>query len=216
MNIDLIIALIGNYMVLQIVYVNVMKCKRIGIINRIAFIISILVGFIAVPVLAPIIRTLIHSTGLYDVLVNGVGIILSNGSYNMLSAYSGSQDIPKWMLTVFEQLGSSSSITASTYVVKIIIRILVFVISIAIVRVVFMLFFDVTKIVSKMPVIEQFDHILGAAYGVIEVIFILWIVMFAGFFLLGSKFAVVNENIDKIYLLKMMYTYNPLMIFIKK
>lgn len=171
---------------------------RRGFVKNLAFNISIIACIILAPLLHPLIFKVVEGTGLYDAI------------YNYLDGFIKTINV--------SGINATKAVPAASvaYVTKMIIRVMVYIISFAIIRIASGLLINTATIFTRMPVLKSIDKMLGGAFGLIKAFIVLWLIMFVCKFITVAEISksiadIVNGN----SFFKFMYNYNPLTLWLE-
>ncbi|MGL6198241.1 MAG: hypothetical protein ACRC3H_04825 [Lachnospiraceae bacterium] len=186
------------------ILLNAYRYSRSGFINNATSLSAIIIGFLLMPILTPLIRTLlIKYTGIYDFFLNyGEKLI------NVVIAEANSVEI----LQPF--VHSVTSITSNS-IANFIVKIISFIITVLIVKILLKIILSASKvgtsIVNRFSVTSMFNRVLGFIYGLVLQCVMLWVAFYI--LTLLSYFTTVNSLLAWILQLPIfnwLHEHNPL------
>lgn len=170
-------------------------------INLVAFIIAILITFI---LYRPIANVIINSTqvdeNLQATIENQIGEVISN------DAETGAIE------SATNSILQGGSRTLAINIIYGITMIVLFIIA----RIALIFISAIANMVSKLPILNQFNKLGGIIYGLLRGVIIVYVIlMVVNLIITLNPTGKIKENIDETYLAKTMCEYNILNVFFK-
>lgn len=170
-------------------------------INLVAFIIAILITFI---LYRPIANVIINSTqvdeNLQAAIENQIGEVISN------DAETGAIE------SATNSILQGGSKTLAINIIYGITMIVLFIIA----RIALIFISAIANMVSKLPILNQFNKLGGIIYGLLRGVIIVYVIlMVVNLIITLNPTGKIKENIDETYLAKTMCEYNILNVFFK-
>ena len=170
-------------------------------INLVAFIIAILITFI---LYRPIANVIINSTqvdeNLQAAIENQIGEVISN------DAETGAIE------SATNSILQGGSKTLAINIIYGITMIVLFIIA----RIALIFISAIANMVSKLPILNQFNKLGGIIYGLLRGVIIVYVIlMVINLIITLNPTGKIKENIDETYLAKTMCEYNILNVFFK-
>lgn len=170
-------------------------------INLVAFIIAILITFI---LYRPIANVIINSTqvdeNLQATIENQIGEVISN------DAETGAIE------SATNSILQGGSKTLAINIIYGITMIVLFIIA----RIALIFISAIANMVSKLPILNQFNKLGGIIYGLLRGVIIVYVIlMVVNLIITLNPTGNIKENIDETYLAKTMCEYNILNVFFK-
>lgn len=170
-------------------------------INLVAFIIAILITFI---LYRPIANVIINSTqvdeNLQAAIENQIGEVISN------DAETGAIE------SATNSILQGGSKTLAINIIYGITMIVLFIIA----RIALIFISAIANMVSKLPILNQFNKLGGIIYGLLRGVIIVYVIlMVVNLIITLNPTGNIKENIDETYLAKTMCEYNILNVFFK-
>ncbi len=170
-------------------------------INLVAFIIAILITFI---LYRPIANVIINSTqvdeNLQATIENQIGEVISN------DAETGAIE------SATNSILQGGSKTLAINIIYGITMIVLFIIA----RIALIFISAIANMVSKLPILNQFNKLGGIIYGLLRGVIIVYVIlMVVNLIITLNPTGKIKENIDETYLAKTMCEYNILNVFFK-
>lgn len=170
-------------------------------INLVAFIIAILITFI---LYRPIANVIINSTqvdeNLQAAIENQIGEVISN------DAETGAIE------SATNSILQGGSKTLAINIIYGITMIVLFIIA----RIALIFISAIANMVSKLPILNQFNKLGGIIYGLLRGVIIVYVIlMVVNLIITLNPTGKIKENIDETYLAKAMCEYNILNVFFK-
>ena len=170
-------------------------------INLVAFMIAILITFI---LYRPIANVIINSTqvdeNLQAAIENQIGEVISN------DAETGAIE------SATNSILQGGSKTLAINIIYGITMIVLFIIA----RIALIFISAIANMVSKLPILNQFNKLGGIIYGLLRGVIIVYVIlMVVNLIITLNPTGKIKENIDETYLAKTMCEYNILNVFFK-
>ena len=191
---------------------------RRGFIKQATFYISTVIALFLAPIGMPIFIGLLNSIDLTASIERGLNTYLeayafshSSALANLTQPYSGNASIIVHDAITQKVLAQNASIIANN-----IVRTMAYIFGYACIRVVLHFVLDVGKIIAALPIIGDFDKIIGGIAAAVMTLFAMWMIL-AVVSLLSflPLVGTLNSLLSSIPILQQIYAINPFQIMIK-
>ena len=220
------INIIIDIVIIAILLISFLYGAAKGLIQTTLKTFSTIIAFILSVALQPVVTGLIKATPIFDMVKLKVAEFLSltpSESGNLIQSQQteliSSLPLPDFMLELLSENNNSvvyeildATNTADyicAYLANLIISVCVTLLLIVVIRIILAVILKAADILTKLPVISQFNYLGGGAVGLIKGVLIIWLIFSALLiFVASDSFVIIQENIDASYLGSILYEKN--------